>query len=97
VPLTNRVDLYPGLDFRPDLSLSMVLLDVRVKPIASYGVASAWYVGGGTAIAGGDLVSDLLTGVQWPTGRWRPFFEAHLFNGLNGGGVLHAGLAVPIF
>jgi hypothetical protein len=51
VALTDRIDLYPGLELGPDRSFSTALFDVRVKPIASYGATSAWYVGGGIAVA----------------------------------------------
>ena len=93
LPLTDRIDFYPGLETTPGFSCSMAFFEVRVKPIASYGLASAWYVGGGMAVASRTLLSNLLTGVQWPTGRWRPFLERHLFLG---GGALQTGLAVPI-
>lgn len=96
LPLRGRWDFYPGLEIEPELGLSQAFFDVRVTPFGRGGVASFWYLGGGLALRSQGARSSLLTGVQWPAGRIRPFAEFHLFNGVNGSADVQLGFAVPI-
>src|SRR5438445_699705 len=84
-------------DVLPEIAFSQAFLGLRLQPLGSRGPASLWYVGGGLAAARYHTRTDLFTGVQRPSGSFKPFIELHLFGNLGSPSVdVQMGFAIPV-
>jgi len=75
LPLFGPLDLYPSFEIFPDVGAWQGLLTVRLQPLGTEGFASTWYIGGGVALSAQAPRKALVTGLQWSSGRARPFLE----------------------
>ena len=75
LPLIGPLDLYPSVEIFPDVGAWQGLLTLRLQPLGTRGLASIWYMGGGVALSAQAPRKALITGLQWPSGRPRPFLE----------------------
>ena len=97
LPFLDRLTFYPAVEIEPEIAFSQAFLGLRLQPLGSRGPASLWYVGGGLAAARYHTRTDLFTGVQRPSGSFKPFIELHLFGNLGSPSVdVQMGLAIPV-
>ena len=98
LPLIGPLDFYHSLEFFPAEGLStwQGLTALRLQPLGTQGLASIWYLGAGVAL-GQTSRTALVTGVQWPPARPRPFLELRFLGGIEQGALdILAGLSIPL-
>src|SRR5882672_9499939 len=87
IPVGKRFDVYPAVSRFLDGAKWEVSIALRYRPLSSPDGMSPWYIGGGwAAINWGPTHTNydvLLSGVEVPLGRFRPYVEVQAIGLMN--------------